>query len=53
MAEAPQFWQPRFYDFDLYSHKKKNEKLGYMHANTVQRGLVKHPKEWPWSSFCF
>ncbi|HKW64697.1 MAG TPA: transposase [Candidatus Acidoferrum sp.] len=28
----PQFWQPRFYDFDVYTHDKKNEKLNYMHA---------------------
>jgi hypothetical protein len=24
-----------------------------MHANPVVRGLVKHPKDWPWSSFSF
>jgi hypothetical protein len=24
-----------------------------MHANPVNRGLVKHPKDWPWSSFLF
>jgi len=22
-------------------------------ANAVNRGLVKHPKDWPWSSFSF
>jgi len=49
----PRFWQPRFYDFNLYSAKKKREKLEYMHANPVQRGLVQHPKDWPWSSFSF
>lgn len=52
-AELPQFWQPRFYDFNVYSHKKKTEKLDYMHANPVVRGLVKHPQDWPWSSFSF
>jgi hypothetical protein len=50
---SPQFWQPRFYDFNVYSHEKKKEKLEYMHANPVVRGLVKHPKDWPWSSFSF
>ena len=51
-AENPaRFWQPRFYDFNVFSHKKKNEKLEYMHGNPVQRRLVKHPKDWPWSSF--
>jgi putative transposase len=53
MAELPQFWQPRFYDFNVYSHKKKKEKLEYMQANPVVRGLVKHPRDWPWSSFSF
>jgi len=24
-----------------------------MHANPVTRGLVKHPEEWPWSSWSF
>ncbi len=53
VAEVPQFWQPRSYDFNVYSHKKKKEKLEYMHANPVVRGLVRHPKDWPWSSFSF
>jgi len=45
------FWQPRFYDFNVYTHGKKIEKLNYMHANPVIRGLVGHPKEWAWSSW--
>jgi putative transposase len=47
------FWQERFYDFNVYSKGKKNEKLNYMHANPVIRGLVKDPKDWPWSSWSF
>jgi len=47
------FWQPRFYDFNVYTKGKKTEKLNYMHANPVTRRLVKHPKEWPWSSWSF
>jgi putative transposase len=47
------FWQPRFYDFNVWSTKKKNEKLGYMHTNPVKRELVVHPKDWPWSSYSF
>ena len=46
-----QFWQARFYDFNVYTEKKKKEKLEYMHANPVMRGLVRHPKDWPWSSW--
>jgi putative transposase len=49
----PQFWQRRFHDFNVWSHKKKIEKLGYMHMNPVKRGLVTRPKDWPWSSYCF
>jgi putative transposase len=47
------FWQARFYDFNVYSKGKKTEKLNYMHANPVIRGLVKHPKDWQWSSWGF
>ena len=52
--EAPRaFWQPRFHDFNVYSTRKKAEKLHYMHANPVKRGLVSHPREWLWSSWGF
>jgi len=47
------FWQARFYDFNVYSTGKKKEKLHYMHANPVVRGLVKHPRDWAWSSWGF
>ena len=49
----PRFWQFRFYDFNVWSHKRRVEKLQYMHFNPVKRGLVAHPKDWPWSSFSF
>lgn len=49
----PQFRQPRFYDFNVWSQKKCVEKLHYMHMNPVKRKLVAHPKHWPWSSFSF
>jgi putative transposase len=47
------FWEPRFYDFNVWSQKKKVEKIHYMHMNPVKRNLVAHPKDWPWSSFSF
>jgi REP-associated tyrosine transposase len=50
---VPRFWQRRFYDFNVWSLKKKIEKLQYMHMNPLKRGLVTHPKDWPWSSFSF
>jgi len=51
--EEKHFWQRRFYDFNVWSEKKVNEKLEYMHANPVQRKLVRHPKDWPWSSWAY
>jgi hypothetical protein len=35
----------------VYKNGKVKEKLNYMHANPVVRKLVKHPREWPWSSW--
>jgi len=52
-AGPPRFWQPRFYDFNVWSAQKRKEKLDYMHGNPVKRGLVKNPGEWMWSSFPF
>jgi putative transposase len=49
----PRFWQHRFYDFNVWSLKKRVEKLHYMHMNPLKRKLVDHPKDWPWSSFSF
>lgn len=45
------FWQSRFYDFNVFTWKKKIEKLHYMHMNPVKRGLAAHPREWRWSSW--
>jgi len=52
-GELPRFWQPRFYDFNVHSAKKRREKIDYMHANPVKRGLVKDPSKWIWSSWSF
>jgi len=49
----PHFWQGRFYDFNVWSKKKRNEKLHYMHFNPVKRKLVDDPKLWLWSSYRF
>jgi len=48
-----QLWHRRFYDFNIWSEKKRWEKLEYMHLNPVERGLVKRPGDWPWSSYRF
>ena len=47
------FWQARFYDFNVWSTKKRVEKLRYMHRNPVKRGLVESPEQWGWSSYRF
>jgi putative transposase len=44
-------WQARFYDFNVWTERKRVEKLHYMHRNPVKRGLVNEPEQWPWSSF--
>ena len=46
-----QFWQRRYYDFNVHNEEKRVEKLRYMHRNPVVRGLVEKPEQWPWSSF--
>jgi len=45
------FWEARYYDFNVFSEKKRIEKLRYLHRNPVNRGLVKRPEDWIWSSF--
>lgn len=55
-AREPQrraFWQARFYDFNVWTTKKRVEKLRYMHRNPVKRRLVESPEQWRWSSYRF
>jgi putative transposase len=49
-AKPMPIWQPRFYDFNVYTEHKRIEKLRYMHNNPVKRGLVEEPEQWHWSS---
>jgi putative transposase len=46
-----QIWQARFYDFNVWSARKRVEKLRHMHRNPVKRGLVESPELWCWSSY--
>ena len=50
-VKSGHIWQVRFYDFVVFSDKKRVEKLRYMHRNPVKRGLVLAPEEWAWSSY--
>ena len=52
-AELRRFWQRRYHDFNVYNKAKLQEKLYYIHANPVRAKLVKHPGDWPWSSWCY
>ena len=47
------FWHARFYDFNVWTTKKREEKLRYMHRNPVKRGLASVPEQWRWSSYRF
>jgi putative transposase len=44
------FWTPKYFSFEIESHRKLEEKLEYMHLNPVRAGLVKRAVDWPWSS---
>jgi putative transposase len=47
----PGVWQRRFYDFHVWSERKRVEKLRYMHRNPVKDALVQEPEQWMWSSY--
>ena len=50
-SHPDRFWQARFYDFNVFTERKRIERLRYIHRNPVVRGLVSSPEDWPWSSF--
>jgi putative transposase len=50
-GDGEAFWQARYYDFNVFSARKRIEKLRYIHRNPVTRGLCAEPQDWLWSSF--
>src|SRR5437868_9816554 len=44
LAAGGPFWQARYYDFNVWSERKRIEKLRYIHRNPVKRGLVESPE---------
>jgi putative transposase len=50
-GDRKQFWQTRYYDFNVITQRKFVEKLQYIHRNPVEAGLVAKPEDWPWSSY--
>jgi len=51
LPDQKQFWQHRYYDFNVHSEEKRVEKIRYIHRNPVQRGLVLGPEAYRRSSF--
>ena len=51
LHQKERFWQLRFYDFNVWTARKRIEKLKYMHRNPVTRDLVARPEDWRWSSY--
>ncbi len=47
------FWQRRYYDFNVHSLAKLQAKLYYIHGNPVRAKLLRHPGDWPWSSWSY
>ncbi len=43
--ECGRVWQPRFYDFVVFSEHKRVQKLRDMHRNPVKRELVLRPEQ--------
>lgn len=50
-SQQKPFWQSRYYDFNVFSRRKRAEKLRYIHRNPVNNGLAAEPTDWRWSSF--
>lgn len=43
-------WQAKYYDFNVRTSQKAEEKLTYMHLNPVRAKLVARAVDWRWSS---
>ena len=46
-------WKEQVRALAVHSSSKLREKVDYIHANPVRRELVKHPDDWPYSSWRF
>lgn len=50
LNDADPIWQARYYDFNIWSHRKVEEKLDCMHLNPVRAGLAGRAIDYRWSS---
>jgi REP element-mobilizing transposase RayT len=53
LAVKGTIWQKSFYDFGIYSEEKFRQKLDYIHANPVRKGIVDDPVDYRFSSMNF
>jgi len=44
-----QLWQPDYYDFNILTESKLNEKLKYMYENPLRKGLCNNPFDYEFS----
>ncbi len=44
-----QLWQPDYYDFNILTESKLNEKLKYMYENSLRKGLCDNPFDYEFS----
>jgi len=44
-------WQRRFWEHTLVEQEDFNTHVNYIHYNPVKHNLVKHVRDWPWSTF--
>ncbi len=49
-GEGDRFWQPKYYLFEIYTKAKLPEKLNYIHAYPVRKGLATQTTDWKRSS---
>ena len=50
-ADQKQFWQRRYHDVNILTHRRWRHVLRYIHRNPVKAGLVAQPEDWQWSSY--
>jgi putative transposase len=44
-------WQRRFWEHTIRDEGDLEAHFDYIHYNPVKHGLVRRPRDWPWSSF--
>ena len=50
IPDSKPVWKDRFYVFNIFTIKKLEEKLIYLHENPVRAGLVERAIDYKWSS---